>query len=80
MTDNCNNCYYEFDLLISDCDSFDAITLLGYWRHSDGESGVDEIADFLVTEYKDFGTIRSKAEWMVGLLNKALKEQDRCGQ
>lgn len=67
-----SDCYYQFDLVISDCKTFDSITLVGYWAHNDGETGVDEIADFILTEYGNYLAVKMKAEKIVAMLNAQL--------
>lgn len=57
--------YYEYDLIPGE-----RVTLVGYWK--DGEdSGADELADFLMTEYPD-SVIRERAQEIVNLLNLQL--------
>lgn len=70
------DCYTEFATIESrGRDGELKITLLGYWSHHDDHGGVDELADFLVSEYTNEHALRFKAQWIVGLLNASLGKQ-----
>lgn len=68
MSDLHDDCYTEFDLVWGE----DTITLVGYWNHDDGKSGVDELAAFLTEEYAN-DVINAKARAIVKLLNRGVQ-------
>lgn len=74
MTDPHCNCYTAFDIVEGrDLQGNQKVILVGYWTHSDGQDGVDELADFLASEYPDEALLRAKAYFIKDLLTDGLR-------
>lgn len=70
------DCYTGFDVIEGKDGAGELkLTLVGHWEHKeDNDYGMDEIADFLVTEYSNVAALRAKAEWIAAALRSVVNK------